>query len=166
MITSAGYDAIWNGPLGRFGVRVADDFVSAIDRLEPGPPMEARHPLAGEAVRQLAAWFDDLRHPFSLPLAPAPTPFQRRFREALCAVPLGEVVTYGELARRLASGPRAVGNACGANPVPIVVPCHRVVAADGLGGYGRDREGGSAVAFKRRLLELERQTVGGPLREW
>lgn len=166
MSADAGYDAVWSGPLGRFGIRVADDFVSTIDRLEPGPSVGARHPLAAETVRQLAAWFDDPRRAFSLPLAPAPTPFQRRFREALCAVPLGEVITYGELAHRLASGPRAVGSACGANPLPIVVPCHRVVAADGIGGYGRDRDGGSAVAFKRRLLEMERQAVGGPPRDW
>lgn len=157
---SAPYAAIWSGPLGRFGVAVADDFVTAIDRLPPGPEGAPEHPLAAEAVRQLAAWFDDPRRPFELPLAPAPTPFQRRFRAALLAVPPGAVVTYGELARRLASAPRAVGGACGANPVSIVVPCHRVVAADGIGGYARDDPDGEAIAFKRRLLELERCAVG------
>ncbi len=154
------YDAIWSGILGRFGIAIADDFVTRIDRLEPGPERPAEHPLAAETVRQMRAWSDDPRHRFDLPLAPAPTPFQRRFRAALCAVPVGEVITYGELARQLASAPRAVGNACGANPIAIVVPCHRVVAANGIGGYGRDPEGGPAVEYKRWLLDRERQMVG------
>lgn len=155
------YAAIWSGPTGRFGIAIADDFVTRIDRVEPGPERSSGHPLAVEVVRQLGAWSEDPRHRFDLPLAPAPTPFQRLFRVALCAVPVGEVVTYGELARQLASAPRAVGGACGANPLAIVVPCHRVVAADGIGGYGRDPEGGSAVEYKRWLLEWEREMVGG-----
>ena len=147
--------AIWDGPLGRFGICVADDLVTGIERLEAGPSQAAAHPLAAETVRQLEAWWADPWHCFELPLAPAPTPFQRRFREALCAVPAGEVVTYGELAQRLRSGPRAVGNACGANPLPLLVPCHRVIAASGIGGYGRDGPDGPAVEFKRRLLARE-----------
>lgn len=155
------YDAIWSGLLGRFGIAIGDDFITRIDRLEPGPERSPEHPLAAETMRQLSAWRDDPRHRFDLPLAPAPTPFQRRFRAALCAVPVGAVVTYGELARQLRSAPRAVGNACGANPIAIVVPCHRVVAANGIGGYGRDPDGGSAVEFKRWLLDREREMVGG-----
>lgn len=154
------YDAIWSSTIGRFGIAIADDFVTRIDRLEPGPERPAEHALAAETIRQLNAWTSDPRHRFDLPLAPAPTPFQRRFRAALCAVPVGEVITYGELARQLASAPRAVGNACGANPIAIVVPCHRVVAANGIGGYGRDPEGGSAVEFKRWLLDRERERAG------
>lgn len=157
---SASYDALWSGPGGRFGIAVADDFVTRVERLPPGPERAAEHPLAAEAVRQLAAWFDDPQRPFELPLAPAPTAFQRRFRDALMAVPTGAVVSYGELARRLASGPRAVGNACGANPLSIVVPCHRVVAAHGIGGYGRDGPDGEAIAFKRWLLRREREAIG------
>ena len=151
----SGYAAIWRGSAARFGIAVADDYVTAIERLPDGPAQPAGHPLAAEVVRQLSAWFEHPRHRFDLPLAPAPTPFQRRFRDALLTVPPGEVVTYGELARRLRSAPRAVGGACGANPLPIVVPCHRVVAADGIGGYGRDDGDGEAVAFKRWLLGRE-----------
>lgn len=153
------YQAIWNGPLGRLGVRVADDFVTGVEWLPPGRACPATHPLAAETVRQLAAWFEDPAGGFELPLAPAPTAFQRRFRALLCAVPPGEVRTYGEIAAALASAPRAVGGACGANPITIIVPCHRVVAADGIGGYGGDWGAGRAVEFKRRLLELERQAV-------
>lgn len=155
------YDAIWSGIPGRFGIAIADDFVTRIDRLEPGPERPAEHPLAAETIRQLRAWSGDPRHRFELPLAPAPTPFQRRFRAALCGVPVGEVVTYGELARQLASAPRAVGGACGANPIMIVVPCHRVVAADGIGGYGRDGAEGRAVDFKRWLLRREGAVYAG-----
>lgn len=153
------YDATWTGPLGRFGVRVADDFVIALDRLPPGPDFAPAHPLASEAVRQLAAWFDNPLRTFELPLAPAPTPFQRRVREALLAVPPGETRTYGDIARAIGSAPRAVGGACGANPITVVVPCHRIVAADGIGGYGGDWGEGPAVDHKVRLLAFERQAL-------
>ncbi|MDX1610256.1 MAG: methylated-DNA--[protein]-cysteine S-methyltransferase [Halofilum sp. (in: g-proteobacteria)] len=160
-MSEAPYDAVWNGPLGRIGVRVSDDYVTDIDWLAAGPARTSTHPLAAETVRQLAAWFDDPgRFRFSLPLSPAPTPFQRRFRERLCAVPPGEVRTYGALAAELNSAPRAVGGACRANPLPLVVPCHRVVAADGIGGYGGDWGAGPAVDFKQRLLDLERRALG------
>lgn len=149
------YAAVWAGPMGRFGIAVADDCVTRIDRLPDTPGRPPEHPLAAEVVRQLAAWCEDPRHRFDLPLAPAPTPFQRRFRAQLLVVPPGEVVTYGELAACLGSAPRAVGGACGANPLPIVVPCHRVVAAGGIGGYGRGARHGEAVAFKWWLLERE-----------
>lgn len=160
-MNETGYQTIWNGPLGRVGVRVDDDFVTAISRLEPGPEHAATHALAAETVRQLAAWADDPAFRFTLPLAPAPTPFQRRFREALCAVPAGEVRTYGQLAAVLASAPRAVGGACRANPLPLVVPCHRVVGADGIGGYGGDWGRGPEVDFKQWLLERERSMLSG-----
>lgn len=153
------FQAIWNGPFGRVGVRVDDDFVTAISRLESGAERAATHPLAAETVRQLAAWADDPDFRFTLPLAPAPTPFQRRFREALCAVPPGEVRTYGQLAAVLASAPRAVGGACRANPLPLVVPCHRVVGADGIGGYGGDWGKGPEVDFKLWLLEREKEKL-------
>jgi len=155
------YQAIWTGRLGRFGVRVADDFLVAVERLAPGPDQAAAHPLAAEAVRQLAAWFEDPARTFDLPLAPAPTPFQRRVRAALLEIPAGSTCTYGEIARRLASAPRAVGQACGSNPIPVIVPCHRVVAADGIGGYGGGWGEGPAVEHKARLLAFERAALGG-----
>lgn len=154
------FNAVWSGPLGAFGVRVRDDYVVGIERLPGGEARNADHPLAAETVRQLAAWYDDPSRPFTLPLAPAPTPFQRRFRELLCAVPAGDVCTYGELAERMASAPRAVGGACRANPLPLVVPCHRVIATGGgIGGYGGRWGEGPDVDFKQRLLQHERELV-------
>jgi len=87
-----------------------------------------------------------------LPLmAAARTPFQHKLRHALLEIPMGHTLTYGELAKALHSGPRAVGQALGANPVPILIPCHRVVAAHGLGGFS------CGLEWKKRLLAFERE---------
>lgn len=116
-----------------------------------GSPQELPDPLA-RVCRQLDEYFVGDRTAFDLPLELGGTPFQRKVWQALEAIPYGETVSYGEVARRIGS-PRAVrgvGGANGRNPVAIVVPCHRVIAADGsLGGYG------GGLERKRRLLELE-----------
>lgn len=106
---------------------------------------------------QLDEYFAGRRHAFDLPLAGATTPYQERVRRAMLAIPYGQTRSYGELAHRAGGGPRAIGQACGANPLPILVPCHRVVAAHGLGGYS----GGAGLATKRMLLELESNGIAG-----
>ncbi|MFZ5610434.1 MAG: methylated-DNA--[protein]-cysteine S-methyltransferase [Pseudomonadota bacterium] len=109
-------------------------------------------PLLRRAVHQLHDYFDERRRQFEVPLYPHGTPFQRRLWAALEAIPYGETRSYQALARLLGSSPRAIGQACGANPLPILIPCHRVLAADGrLGGYSG--EGG--VETKIALLRLE-----------
>jgi len=101
---------------------------------------------------QLADYFDGRRTAFSLPLAPLGTPFQHRVWRAMCNIPYGEVRSYGDLARALKTGPRAIGAACARNPLPIFIPCHRVVGADGtLTGYS----GADGLASKEFLLNLE-----------
>jgi methylated-DNA-[protein]-cysteine S-methyltransferase len=110
-------------------------------------------PLVDEAVRQLRAYFDGKLRVFDLPAAPEGTSFERQLWTQLRRIPCGTTVSYGQLARRIGrpTAPRAVGAACGKNPVAIIIPCHRVVGADGgLTGYaaGLDR--------KRKLLALER----------
>ena len=110
-------------------------------------------PLA-ETVRQLRAYFAGELRDFDLPLAPEGTPFQLRVWRELRNIPYGQTISYGELARRVGSpkGSRAVGLANGANPISIVVPCHRVIGSDGkLTGYGGGLEN------KERLLTLERE---------
>jgi methylated-DNA-[protein]-cysteine S-methyltransferase len=105
-----------------------------------------------EAVRQLGEYFDGCRKEFELPLALEGTAFQRAVWQRLREIPYGQTISYGELARRVGNpkASRAVGSANGANPIPIVIPCHRVIAADGkLGGFG----GGLPV--KKALLALE-----------
>ena len=109
-------------------------------------------------VDQLLRYFTDPRHTFSIPLLLQGTPFQQRVWRALLNLPAGETVSYGALATQLATGARAVGNACRANPVPIIVPCHRIVACDGLGGYS-GAIAGTQLGIKRWLLEHERQPI-------
>src|SRR5215472_15401512 len=107
--------------------------------------------LLREAARQLAAYFAGTLKRFDLPLAPAGATFEHRVWELMAAIPYGETRRYGELAQQLGVEAQAIGEACGRNPVPIFVPCHRVVAANGLGGYS----GGKGIETKRRLLVHE-----------
>lgn len=108
------------------------------------------------ACEQLAQWFAGGRTTFDLPLAPAGTPFQRKVWEALLAIPYGATASYAEIARRIGqpTAMRAVGAANGRNPIAIVIPCHRVIGADGtLTGYG------GGISRKQTLLELEARHV-------
>jgi methylated-DNA-[protein]-cysteine S-methyltransferase len=108
-------------------------------------------PLLAEAAHQLAAYFAGALHKFDLPLRPAGSPFEARVWAAMQQIPYGETRCYGELATAIGSAPRAVGRACGKNPIPIVIPCHRVLAKSGLGGYS----GSGGLVTKQRLLALE-----------
>jgi methylated-DNA-[protein]-cysteine S-methyltransferase len=108
-------------------------------------------PLLGEAARQLDAYFAGRLTRFDLALAPTGSPFEQLVWTAMRAIPYGETRCYGELAAAVGSAPRAVGRACGRNPIPIVIPCHRVLARTGLGGYS----GAGGLTTKRRLLMLE-----------
>jgi|BEDMetMinimDraft_2_1075160.scaffolds.fasta_scaffold05929_2 methylated-DNA-[protein]-cysteine S-methyltransferase len=112
-----------------------------------------RSPVLAAARAALEAYFAGRSGRFALPLAPRGTAFQLRVWQALRTIPPGEVLTYGALARRLGTSPRAVGQANAANPLPIFIPCHRVVAESGLGGYS----GGGGLATKSWLLEHERR---------
>jgi methylated-DNA-[protein]-cysteine S-methyltransferase len=112
--------------------------------------------LLQRVANELNAYFAHAGHRFELPFAPRGTPFRLRVWTALLDIPVGQTLTYGELARRVGSAPRAVGQAVGDNPIPIVIPCHRVVAADGgLGGFMHSRIGFSQD-IKRWLLRHER----------
>jgi methylated-DNA-[protein]-cysteine S-methyltransferase len=123
---------------------------------DPGPVAECQrndqNPLLTEAARQLQAYFAGQLREFSLPLDLQGTDFQKRVWGQVAAIPYGETRSYGQIATAIGSprAVRAVGAANGANPVPIVVPCHRVIGANGkLVGYG------GGLALKKRLLELE-----------
>ena len=151
------YDAVFAGPVP--GVKIAlsteHGALSDLNFIEAGrAELAPRSALARRAVAQLQAYFADARRPLDLPLALAGTPFQQRVWAALRAIPAGETRQYGELARLLGSGPRAVGGACRANPIPLFVPCHRVVAAGGAGGF-MGRIEGPALALKQWLLHHE-----------
>ncbi len=145
---------IMASPLGNLEVVMRGEALAGI-RYSRG---RRRGGLAGRAARgieyQLRRYFDDPRRCFDLKLAPCGTPFQRRVWRLLRRIPPGATMTYGEIARRLASGPRAVGGACRRNPTPIVIPCHRVVAAGAPGGYCGSMKGRMLHA-KRWLLQHE-----------
>ena len=151
-------------PVGR--LRIGGDeknllSISFQGRFDPSGVAESRASAKGlfkEAIAQLDAYFSGELRRFDLPLAPEGTAFQREVWSALTAIPYGETVSYGELARRLGrpAATRAVGAANGRNPIPIVIPCHRVIGADGsLTGFG------GGLAIKRKLLALEKDAEGG-----
>jgi methylated-DNA-[protein]-cysteine S-methyltransferase len=151
-----GFDAIVAAPGFALGVCCHAHAVTAIRFLEPQPEKTPdATPLAAEAVRQLKAWLLDARFVFDLPTKAEGTRFQARVWAQIRAIPLGQTRTYGQLAQALQSAPRPVGGACGANPLPLIVPCHRVIASDGgLGGFNRAR-GGFLLETKRWLLNHE-----------
>ena len=152
---AAAHAVVLHLPFACLGLVLSEDYLASV-RFLPNhtPALAPRHPLAWLAVEQLQAYARSPRMVFDLPLAPPATSFQARLREALWCIPAGTTLTYAALARRLGSGPRAVAQACRANPLLLIVPCHRVVARHGLGGYG----GSSAptwLALKQRLLSHE-----------
>jgi methylated-DNA-[protein]-cysteine S-methyltransferase len=114
-------------------------------------------PLLRRARAELEEYFDGARTAFDLPLAPAGSDYQRRVWAALCRIPPGTTRTYADIARAAGGSPRAVGGANGRNPIPILIPCHRVVATGGPGGYS----GGDGLPTKLFLLDLEARAAGG-----
>ena len=111
--------------------------------------------LLQQAREQMNAYFDGALRQFDLPLAPAGTPFRQRVWRALMDIPYGATASYGALAKQVGGCAQAIGGANGANPLPIVIPCHRVVASTGLGGYS----GGDGLPTKRWLLALEQDSL-------
>ncbi|HYQ73217.1 MAG TPA: methylated-DNA--[protein]-cysteine S-methyltransferase [Gammaproteobacteria bacterium] len=154
------YAIVLDSPLGRLGVCLEAGHVTRLNyltrnwRLRP-----AETQLEQGVVKQLDAYFNDPRRRFTLPLAMHGTPFQLRVWQALQSIPPGTTVTYGQLAERLDSGARAVGNACRRNPISIIVPCHRVTGAAGVGGYGGKTDG-TPLVRKQWLLRHESREPG------
>jgi methylated-DNA-[protein]-cysteine S-methyltransferase len=147
------------GPL----LLVADDrglrrieFVNGRKPVQSDPQWHYDAGPLGETVRQLRAYFGGELENFDLMLAPQGTPFQLAVWNRLCEIPYGETISYGELARRIGNpnASRAVGLANGSNPIPIVIPCHRVIGSNGkLTGYG------GGLPIKEKLLALERRQL-------
>jgi methylated-DNA-[protein]-cysteine S-methyltransferase len=169
MMTSAPDMLYWHeidSPVGRLLLAGDGDsliqvsFQSGPRPLRPAGGWIAEAAPFREAIRQLEEYFGGERRRFDLPLAPRGTGFQRRVWRALTEIPYGKTTCYGELARRIGkpSASRAVGLANGANPLPIIVPCHRVIGADGsLTGFG------GGLPIKRKLLALENaESSSGP----
>jgi len=137
-------------PLGPLTLEERNGAIVALDWGAAAPASET--PLLAAAARQLKAYFDGRLTRFDLPLAPSGSRFQQAVWDAMCRIPYGTTRSYAEIARALGSVPRAVGAACGQNPIPILIPCHRIVAAaNRLGGYS----GAGGLETKRYLLGLE-----------
>lgn len=161
-MSTAAFRSIVGAPGFALGVRCDDDEISSIEFLEPQSARAADCALAAEAEHQLTQWLANPAFSFSLPLRPSGTPFQRLVWAGIAAIPRGQTRTYGQLAAELKNAPRAIGQACGANPYPLVVPCHRVIAAHGgLGGFNR-QGGGFLLDVKRWLLAHEGIALGHP----
>jgi len=140
----------FDSPVGPLTVTERDGAVVALDW--QGEANGGGSPLLAEARRQLEAYFTGGLAAFDLPVAPDGTPHQQKVWQAMLEIPFGAHQTYGALSAAIGSSPRAVGTACGRNPIPIIIPCHRVLAAGGgIGGYS----GSGGTATKRYLLSLE-----------
>ena len=149
------YDIVLASPLGHLGIRLRDEKIIRLDYLGNRATLKpATTPPGRQVVAQLAQYFADPQHHFSLPFELHGTDFQQRVWRALTQTPPGKTLTYGELAGKLDSGARAVGNACRNNPVSIIVPCHRVVSVSGIGGYSGKTDG-REINRKQWLLAHE-----------
>ncbi len=148
-------------PFAVLGVRTAGRAVTQLTYLPLAERALAPTDATAEALaRELGRYLDDPEFRFEVALAPGGTPFQQRVWQALSAIPPGQSRTYGEVARMVRSAPRAVGQACGANRIALLIPCHRVVGAQGaLGGFMNAAEG-DPVAIKRWLLRHEGYRFG------
>ncbi len=150
------FDAVLEAPFGKLGVRVAEGAIWEIVYLPDSTrTIASADPLIHRLARQLDAYYAHPDTAFDVPLAHTGTGFQHRVWDAIRAVPRGAVTTYGAIARQIGSAPRAVGQACGANWYPILIPCHRVVSAAGIGGFANHAEDGFHLGVKRWLLRHE-----------
>jgi methylated-DNA-[protein]-cysteine S-methyltransferase len=154
------FDAVMATPFGAVGIRTEavgteEECVAEILYLPPGVPRVApKNRLAREACAQIERYLADPSQTFELPLKPVGTRYQRRVWEKIAEIPAGRVRSYGEVAKDIRSGPRAVGQACGANYFPLAIPCHRVIASGGIGGFARNDDG-FHITIKRWLLAHE-----------
>ncbi len=149
------YSAIFTSPIATIGIVVHQESLIGVDFLcREAILRKPQDALSREAVRQLRTYFSDPAFCFDLPLNLQGTVLQRAVWEALREIKAGKTQSYGELAAQLNTGARAVGNACRRNPLLLIVPCHRVVSASGIGGYA-GRTQGEALDRKRWLLAHE-----------
>ncbi|MFZ6723393.1 methylated-DNA--[protein]-cysteine S-methyltransferase [Undibacterium sp. Ji49W] len=151
------FSAIVEAPFGAVGIRSEGPHISELvylpARFKEKAPVDK---LAEQAAKQVDAYLKNPDYQFTLPLKEAGTVFQGRVWQAISSIPRGQVLTYGQIAKHLRSAPRAVGQACGANWYPLVIPCHRVTAAGGIGGFAHhDDETGFHLGVKRWLLAHE-----------
>lgn len=153
------YHTTFNSPLGKLIITANNSAITHIQLTNSASLTSTSanikvSPLITETIKQLEHYFQDAQYQFNLPINPQGTPFQQKVWQALCKIPAGKTKTYGELAQQLNTSPRAIGNACRTNPILIIIPCHRVVSKNGLGGF-MGQTAGQQLKFKKWLLEHE-----------
>lgn len=151
------FSAVVAMPFGAMGIRTETGLLRELVYLPPSfDEKDASDALAAQVAQQIFRYLEQPDFRFDLPLAPLGTPFQRKVWNAISAIPRGDVLTYGQVAKLIQSAPRAVGQACGANWFPLVIPCHRVTGSGGIGGFSHhDEADGFHIRVKRWLLEHE-----------
>lgn len=149
------YDRALKTPVGWVALRMQEEQVQVLDILQAMPPVNgSAHPAAKRIMLKIEQYLDAGDWPQNLPLDARGTVFQEKVWAALLQIPAGHTQTYGELARQLGTSARAIGGACRANPILLLIPCHRVVAAHRDGGFA-GHSAGRWMDIKRWLLQLE-----------
>ncbi len=145
------YKAIIQTPIGKLGISTSDQLLTRLDFLADDTELMAPYEeITDSIVNQLNQYFQYPSFQFNIPYRLQGSPFQNRVWQTLSKLPIKKTVTYGTLAKKLKTGARAIGNACRANPLPILIPCHRVIAQGNLGGYK-----GKEISIKKWLLTHE-----------
>ena len=149
------FDAIVDSPIGKLGIVVdGDELVTVSFLLNDKRLQPPRTALAKSVRAALRHYFEQPSYQFDIPIKAQGTVLQNKIWQALTKIRLGKCLTYGELATRLKTSPRVIGNACRENPTPLVVPCHRIIARSGLGGFSGQRDG-QLLVLKAWLLKHE-----------
>lgn len=160
-ISDGNFDAKYPAPFAVLGIRTNGKAVTNL-RYLPGDvaPSRPTNSLARDVLRQIERYLVEPGFVFDLPLEIDGSDFRKRVWKVMCEIPAGKTLTYGEVAERIGSAPRAVGGACGDNRIPLIIPCHRIVARNGIGGF-MHTTGDEELGIKRWLLAHEQGAVPG-----
>lgn len=145
----------YQAPIGKLSILFDDDELIRLSYQFKTPYKKSSSANSKRVIEQLQNYFEDCAFIFDIPFITYGTPHQEKVWKALQGIPVGKTKTYSQLAASIGSAPRAIGNACRENPLPIIIPCHRIVAKDHIGGYAGETEG-PIVNIKEWLLKHER----------
>ena len=146
-------------PIGKLGITIVENRLTRIQLLAPNTGLfGVRTGLARRIAIRIGKYFHNSKTQFKLPIKITGTPLQKKIWLALQKIPCGKTITYGELAQKIGTSPRVIGNACRRNPLPVIIPCHRVVAKSGLGGYF-GKTCNNFLKAKKWMLQHERKNT-------
>ena len=151
------YTAIINSPIGFLGILINDSHtnITRIDFLNKKHALKSSTiPLINQAIKELEKYFNNPHHIFTTPIQASGTALQQKIWSAMQKIPVGKTLSYSDLAEKIKTSPRVIGNACRANPIPLIIPCHRIVAKNHLGGFAGEIAG-ELINMKTWLLQHE-----------